>query len=231
MTERPILFSAPMVRAILENRKTQTRRIVSDKARIGYPHHEIEKADEVSFTAGSLSFTWDCPYGAPGDHLWVREVFGIHDGDYGTVLRWRADQASVWVGARGPHGESEDFILGGPVEDPPVIRRWKPSIHMPRWASRITLEVTGVRVERLRDISEADAKAEGCEDLTMDQEAIDALANDLTEANALALALGPGTFTAKCEFMDLWQSINGADSWANNPWVWVVEFRRLETIQ
>jgi len=185
--ERPILFSAQMVRAILQGRKTQTRRIVK-----GLPYAPLAFAE---FTAADPSGFWGfghannpihcihCPYGETGDRLWVRETHC----KYGGGFIYRADYGNLTPISDG---------VGGP---------WKPSIHMPRVASRIALEITGVRVERLDDISEADAIAEGCQ-----------------------CAGVPASLTNRGAFAKLWESINGPESWAANPLVWVVEFRRCE---
>jgi hypothetical protein len=188
MRERPILFSAPMVRAILDGTKTQTRRVVKPAPMMVTDH----KTAVWEGPADSLLKLLDgagrhCPYGQPGDRLWVREAFAFCLADkFGPTpdsVIYRADEGNAdW-----PHG-------------------WKPSIHMPRCASRITLEVTAVRVERLNDISEKDAWAEGCEGFD----------DDVT-----------GGKSGYLEFAELWESINGPGSWDANPWVWVVEFRKL----
>jgi hypothetical protein len=185
MIERPILFSAPMVRALLDGSKTQTRRVVkptpewigqsgvlSYRGRVGLPH--------------AL-----CPYGQPGDRLWVRETHM----DLGACYLYRADAAA----------EQERAIVA-------PRQPWRPAIHMPRAASRITLEITGVRVERLQDISEDDALAEGCSSTAIVHED----GEDYT-----------GHYASE-EYQDLWESINGPGSWEANPWVWVVEFKRLD---
>lgn len=195
MKERPILFSAPMVRAILDGRKTQTRRVVKPQ-----PHdtHEIEcgiyhptvidrhgeeDAGPPIFGAYSMDGEWGCkcPYGQPGDRLWVREAFGTCD-SYVPHVFYRAD------------GEAPNHDF-----------KWKPSIHMPRWASRVTLEIVSVRVERLQGINRGDAMAEGCPFPNMARET------------------DPRTW-----FVDLLESINGAGSWEANPWVWVIEFKRVQ---
>lgn len=168
MKERPIILSGPMVRAILAGAKTQTRRVVKPQA------------------MGQWGPVVPCPYGRPGDRLWVREAWRpVHGGYSDLGARYRADF------------ERDQTV-------------WRPSIHMPRWASRITLEVTGVRVERLQDISEADAQAEGSFEWAAEQ---DTPVRDLDEARLV--------------YLQLWQSINGPASWDADPWVWVVEFRRL----
>lgn len=196
MKERPILFSAPMVRAILDGRKTQTRRPV--KGASGQPY------------TGDVTNFGTCKFGQPGDRLWVREAWGItnmtrlNDGARHDQVTYRAGKLvhrsediptpidfSNW-----PTSWADDFI--------PDNKKWRPSIHMPRWASRITLEITGVRVERLQDISERDAWAEGCEGFDDDVS---------------------GGKSGYSEFAELWESINGPGSWDANPWVWVVEFK------
>jgi hypothetical protein len=216
--ERPILFSAAMVRAILEGSKTQTRRIIKPQPRcngmiLNARAGEILCEDDYLPPAAVL---WDvgkhrvtvcdldgslqlcCPYGVIGDTLWVRETWGMINpfGEfYDTSLR---GLTGVPEGCRIIY-RAGTLTTGGASPVDPV---WRPSIHMPRWASRITLEVTGVRVERLKNISEADAIAEGCKERE--------------------------TITARGEYEALWESINGAGSWAANPWVWVVEFRRVQ---
>jgi len=181
MKERPILFSAPMVRAILAGQKTQTRRVMKKlpPQKFGCSHSikDCIFGKGWSFNDARGNCACDgvrCPYGEPGDRLWVRETWAHA---IGGGFHYKAD-----------YGHS-DWL-------------WKPSIHMPRRASRITLEVAGVRVERLQDISEADAYAEGVE------------------------ATEYGQFPAPSAFKYLWESINGPESWISNPWVWVVEFKK-----
>ena len=192
MKERPILFSAPMVRALLAGTKTQTRRVF--KLPRGCSWYEAlggEAAGQVQDDEGPGWWHVEeqrCPYGEPGDRLWVRET-------------WAPRTLGAWT-------EMEKLMkpLYRADEDRPEWKRiWRPSIHMPRWASRITLEITGVRVERLQDISEADAVAEGVK-------------------NSLHL---PGGRSAKENFAHLWWTINGEESWEADPWVWVLEFKRL----
>lgn len=183
MSEHPILFSGSMVRALLDGSKTQTRRVVKGVA--------LEWLGPDGFTPEFVASPENhlCPYGQPGDRLWVREAFMHEPADY----CW---QASVSIPSRPASTVYRaDFPNSQPGEG------WKPSIHMPRKLSRITLEITGVRVERLQDISDTDARAEGM---------------PATVANS-----------PRVWFASLWQSINGAESWDANPWVWVVEFRRL----
>ena len=189
MRERPILFSAPMVRAILAGTKTQTRRAIKAPG-IFVSSGAINGHGVVSMTDAGIREV-RCPYGQPGDRLWVREA-------------WKVDLNHRFYRADGDPG--------GPVP-------WTPSIHMPRWASRITLEVTGVRVERPQDISEADAKAEG----------VHRCLDGLWSGGAWKHLRRPNCYADPCNaFCDLWASINGPGSWDANPWVWVVEFRRVE---
>jgi hypothetical protein len=194
--ERPILFSGPMVRAILAGRKTQTRRIVRPR--------QVHEGINIYYVPKT------CPYGRAGDLLWVRETWApvsTFDPSPETGALYRAD----------PMYDGIDQF------DWP----WKPSIHMPRWASRITLEVTGVRVERLNDISEEDAIAEGCQETYCSPE-LTAECEPGTPQRELAELLEGGWITAKGNFSFLWNEINGPGSWAANPWVWVVEFRRVK---
>jgi hypothetical protein len=208
--ERPILFSAPMVRAILDGSKTQTRRVVKWPA-WAQPHPEVFARDlrdgqEVWYVPGDdqPSKVMRCPYGQPGDRLWVRETF-LHvtkmenecfvvdgDGNYVEETWYRADQKAY---SYHPDGSEES------TENIP----WKPSIHMPRWASRITLEITGVRVEHLQDISDEDSLSEG--------------------VYPTSTGLYPGS--PRAAYQKLWEQLHGLGSWDANPWVWVVEFRRL----
>lgn len=204
MKERPILFSGPMVLAILEERKTQTRRIVKEPVL-----STAYKDNELNFKIGERYIK--CPYGQVGDRLWVRETFryisytegydsgvdqgGGHDwGDGYSFVQYKSDSFIFRYELL-----EEDYL-----KTSPVIDRWYPSIHMPRWASRILLEITDIRVERLKDITEEDAKAEGIEN----------------KSNHFHLACTQ-------DFKRLWESINGLGSWYMNPWVWVVEFRRI----
>lgn len=201
MKERPILFNAPMVRAILDGTKTQTRRVVK-----GGPLQWLVGAKfDPAFVADPGNYL--CPYGQPGDRLWVRENFCPiypQDPTYNGGRPIEYDYAATYQ-----HGNRLGDTLG-------IKKRWKPSIHMPRWASRITLEITGVRVERLQDISEADAIAEG---VGLNAGAI-GVPTTGESPQPMAIAL----------YQDLWQSINGPDSWTANPWVWAVEFKRIDEI-
>jgi hypothetical protein len=194
MKERPILFSGPMVRALLAGTKTQTRRIVKARDLEWMDVHQgLREPDNAE----------RCPYGQPGgDRLYVRET-------------WAAPHAYDHLPPRLIPQDSR--IHYAATEDRGGLL-WRPSIHMPRWASRITLEVTGVRVERLQDINEADARAEGITD--------GGCLNCGEPEPCNCAAPQPD---ARDAFVHLWMSINGPDSWAANPLVWVVEFKPVAT--
>jgi len=224
MTERPILFSAEMVRAILDGRKTQTRRIVKPQptgATSWLPHIEASGfyPDKISAKPERLV----CKYGQSGDQLWVRETWA--KGETAGVARYRATDP-----------QCDDTTSG---------LRWRPSIHMPRWASRITLRITDIRVERLQDISEDDARAEGCEarpfpgpwwqgyrDLgdgkLFHQQAVGETPPDwMIEPKKM-----PPTpwldRSARDNFRSIWMGLHGPDAWEANPWVWVISFERVK---
>lgn len=196
MKERPVLFNAEMVRAILDGRKTQTRRILVTRPtnhydgftfEAGKHHPHIVRGGVTLVSSEGIS----CPFGQVGDRLWVRETFRLFDkyqecGCSDFPCNCPSHGAPIY---RASHNDCED--------------KWTPSIHMPRTACRLVLEITGVRVERLRSMSQQDARAEG-----------------------VIAASGP--MEAGLAFRQLWESIYGADSWQANPWVWVIEFKRLE---
>ena len=192
--ERPILFSGPMIRAILAGAKTQTRRVVKPQSAI--LTDEMARALGVQPPAQQNPPVIRCPYGVPGDRLWVRETFAwLSDG---TGCPDDAD--GVLYRATDPGWDDEKTGL-----------RWRPSIFMPWAASRILLEITDVRVERLQEISEADARAEG-----------------VTPTFPIYGDCGGFEHEGHRDaFIRLWESINGAGSWDANPWVWVVSFRQI----
>lgn len=217
-----------MVRAILGGSKTQTRRVVKGDATAermdsffttfganGYmffgPEHEATFPSREAFRAWAKKtypeVQWTiCPFGKPGDRLWVRETFDPilpQDPNYNGGRPIEYDYAATYT-----HGDRLGDKLG-------IKKRWKPSIHMPRDASRITLEITGVRVERLNDISEADAIAEGIV--------------SAGDGNGFQLAdTSHYMGTARDSYASLWEHINGAGSYDKNPFVWVIEFKRIE---
>ena len=240
MKERPILFSGAMVRALLAGTKTQTRRvvkgikhfpewgravgIVGGAWRYGSPAglglsdrgdcwSAVLDEDHLRRMCTTEAYGWGagagCPYGQPGDRLWVRET-------------WYCDDYRV---QRGPYLKPDDMATDEARKDGTLIYRassgdrpyeaeqpvWRPAIHMPRWASRITLEVTCVRVERLQDISAADALAEGV--------------NVHPDHHGKPRT---SIYSPVQAYRDLWEQINGPDSWDANPWVWCVSFRRID---
>lgn len=212
--ERGIIMSAPMVKAILEGRKTMTRRVCRKQGGsfLGY----IRERMTYWFKAEPRSFEIKCPYGQPGDKLWVREtwrVVGWHEGEpllieYKDGFRQEeCSEEEEWY-FRMIEQCSDDCEKAGELLDENGIykceqgvpTRWRPSIHMPRWASRITLEITNVRVERVQEITPADCIAEGSE-------------NDLPMWRSFSM---------------LWDSLHKKENqWVDNPFVWVIEFRRV----
>ena len=204
MTERPILFSTAMVRAILAGRKKVTRRVM----KVQPPANAVVTVERYSPIVSNrrgedwygpeiFGAHWDddekglrCPYGAPGDLLWVRETWAQYPSELNP------EPCDAWYKATS--------------NGPPQPFKWRPSIHMPRWASRITLRITDVRVERLQDIWEDDARAEGCEPVGWIDE---------TDVGMSSYREG---------FPRLWNRINGPGTWEANPWVWVIGFERVK---
>lgn len=213
--ERPILFSTPMVQAIMAGRKTMTRRLVkpqpADDTEIAFmPNEPLNWQGEwcpyMWMTEEGESVAKHCPYGQPGDLLWVREKFTIIGSDIvrggeGEILE--ENHIYCFKGQKLPHIEN--------------LYKWKPSIHLPKAAARIWLEVINVRAERLQDITEEDAIAEGVEQ-NRDGSWHDYIATDRLWQDA-----------AKPSFISLWMKINGDESWKANSWVWVVSFKIIST--
>ncbi|QAA74173.1 ASCH domain-containing protein [Klebsiella variicola] len=221
MTERGMIFNADMVRAILDGRKTQTRRIMKlqpkpSKSRPGdfwFSSKKLESMVHVSDLAPGNSPIADyhlfiqehcCPFGAVGDRIWVRETWAEAGASAPDLKLYRANY---------PEHVPSIYENVPPAEE----IRWTPSIHMPRTASRILLEITGVRVERLNAISEEDARAEGI---------IDGGCLNCGEPEPCGCANPEPDATDA--FAYLWQSIYGQENWNANPWVWVIEFKRVE---
>ena len=214
MKERPILFSGPMVRAILDGRKMQTRRVVKRQRDMEFDEKDPHFGPYwLPYVYGEDSIKVPCPYGNPGDRLWVREQCRAEELKSGLDgVRYAADDTFISIeNSQEASDRWCDLFFYAGKRGANV-----PSIHMPRWASRINLEVTGVRVERLQDISEADAKAEGAQQIEFDTGKSYGDGFPITEGSYV---LG---------YHDVWESINGPGSWAANPWVWVVEFKRVE---
>ena len=224
MKERPMIFNAEMVRAILDGRKTQTRRIIKvqpESNQFGLlrisdstKRNDIGKyhwAESNATGTHARSKLFSCPFGEVGDRIWVRETWADVNHEGCPAVAYRAD------------GEVRDLHEDdGDEQDPNLEKywfanwypdlisgtegKWTPSIHMPRWASRITLEITGVRVERLQAITLGDiCKEIGCG----------------------LYDFRPATYGFQV-WEELWKSIYGAENWQANPWVWVIEFRRIE---
>lgn len=213
--ERPILFNAPMVRAVIDGSKTQTRRIMKPQPTLcadgkghQWPSSVFQTMVDVEGPTGFQGVGCEgmpadaSPYGSHRDRLWVREAVA----DIGPRLTYRADVDD------GAHCK---------------VKKWTPSIHMPRWASRILLEIVNVRVERLNNISEVDAIAEGI----IENEGMRPTDPRLQRFWRDYRLSGDGTFCVRdpiASYRSLWESINGPGSWGTNPWVWVVEFKRVD---
>lgn len=247
MKERPIIFNAPMVRALLAGKKTQTRRVVK------LPHQNplgqwgpitmggpgggrTSEGNEVpahgcighSRTGEIISY----PNGQIGDQLWVREAYSGPYECTGAPPRewWSGVPIWYWADGNPEHGD---------------WTKPKPGMHMPRWASRITLEITDVRVQRLQDISEADARAEGCEaspfpgpcwqgyrkaedGYLLQQQAVGKVPPDWMFEPRPMRPVKHLDISAIAEYRLLWAAINGHDSWDKNPWVWAISFERVK---
>ena len=220
MKERGMIFNGEMVRAILDGRKTQTRRPIKWKQTRFTEIGEREDGSKWPWSEDAehaCDFWHPCPFGAVGDRIWVRETFQGPLFDYDLMDSYCKDPTPF---------EKPEFCVykadGVPAPefydaDDELHCCWRPSIHMPRWASRILLEITDVRVERLNAISEEDARAEGI---------IDGGCLNCGEPEPCGCANPEPDATDA--FAYLWQSIYGQDNWNANPWVWVIEFKRVE---
>lgn len=230
MKERPILFSGEMVKAILEGRKTQTRRIMRPqpipwdkeveeawwskryKTKFWWSCNDARSMIQIDELNGSLAGC-GCPYGYKGSKLWVRETWqAVHfekDFETGIVDDLHHANHIPRLSNDGYWAACYEAEKKWPLDSEERGFPWRPSIHMPRWASRILLEIVSVRVERLQDISEEDAIAEGV--LNSEKPLIE----------------GGKNLTVMAGFIDLWESLNGPGSWEKNPWVWRIEFKRV----
>ncbi len=214
-TEKPILFSGPMVKAILEGRKTQTRRVVKDVSEYACLTGDCDHSKQVECDAFMSLLS---PYGIFCDKLWVKETWRPVDHDFAMekrkecpgawLVQYRSDNANVWGCPDYDDRKKLAKKFGTANTAGGCDSKWRPSIFMPRWASRITLEITGVRVERVQEISESDAKAEGVE-----------------ASKAVEMKNGDPCYSTPYQI--LWNQINGTGSWESNPWVWVIEFKKL----
>ncbi|HIB4626962.1 TPA: hypothetical protein ACWW5D_003333 [Klebsiella pneumoniae] len=228
MKERGMIFNGEMVRAILDGRKTQTRRPIKWKQTRFTEIGEREDGSKWPWsedTERACDFWHPCPFGAVGDRIWVREAYRF-PASLDDVSPTGVGEMAVATGYRKPWaptfyeftGTFSDGWKG--FETPPKVSdagKLRPSIHMPRWASRILLEITDVRVERLNTISEEDARSEGI---------IDGGCLNCGEAEPCGCANPEPDATDA--FTYLWQSIYGQESWNANPWVWVISFKRVE---
>lgn len=259
MRERGLLFSAPMVLALRDEIKTQTRRLVNPRVYIEEYASDMPGSIVVGVTHQSSpefaekAMEWlPCPYGVVGDRLWVRETWASA---VAPVVAYRADgECGAWMGD-GDGGGGRIWCRHGGVVGPEWNRpytwrgdsyglgkfggRWRPSIHMPRWASRFTLEITDIRIERVQSISLADVLAEGVRPLVSeDRRPLVRLTGPYPVANYLSKGFMQLPFTeaaeaewARAHYASLWDSLNekrGAP-WCANPWVWVITFKRIES--
>lgn len=245
MKERPILFSGPMIRAILKNEKVQTRRVCKqadfsrgmhigglwaksvhparDSGWIAWDGLYADRPEMAEQTKQLYQMGFQCPYGQSGDRLWVRETFVIESNHYtasateyppsfadGRPTHWHHDDedGDWWEQCHYRATDPEPALHYNDFEDPHC--RWRPSIFMPRWASRLNLEIVSIKVERVQDISEEDAWAEGVGDI----------------ARTLPYS---GDDLGRVAFSGVWEGINGKRgySWESNPWVWAITFKRI----
>lgn len=228
MNEHPILFTPEMVRAIFDGRKTQTRRVIKPQPNpdiTKIDRHGIEYPGDPVFGFATEDEGWKCPYGTPGDRLWVRETWQ-------ELQKWKSTDRMNGRGLLDIDREYIGFVYRADGEQ---SYKWRPSIHMPRRASRITLEVVDVRVERVQDISIDDVFAEGTRIPTNAKNGNVLI--DLTSDKSPCPYLPPGELKyipadviIRAHFAALWDSINAKRGfgWDVNPWVWVVEFERVE---
>lgn len=231
MKERGMIFNGEMVRALLSGRKTQTRRRMKVQPSEGFtpmnmalePDYKarwytpgivdkegyLQPASKEVFGVANENEGYSCPFGAVGDRIWVREAFRVHSRatDVATLV-YKASERNSWT-------EQTHRVPVAVCNKPATPEKWTPSLHMPRWASRILLEITDVRVERLNSISQEDAQAEGLE--------LTGWRPTYSDPDS-----GGEVITPYDNFAELWSSIYGDESWQANPWVWVIEFKRVE---
>lgn len=228
MKERGIIFSAPMVRAILDGTKTQTRRIVKfprwmitdwerDKAA-----WDFNRGLSVGLFSEGRLYREMRRYADVGDRIWVRETWAVRGNEDGHPVRADYSLCEFEEADRFYCADCKPTNYGmWEMPDGSVFEGWRPSIYMPRWASRITLEVTDVRVQRLQDISVEDAKAEG----------VSGYVNGHGHVSDAELLVEPGyrhPHFYRRGFEDVWDSIHGDGSWDANPWVWAISFKRID---
>ncbi|AYH00826.1 hypothetical protein C5E26_07680 [Pectobacterium parmentieri] len=228
MKERGIIFNGEMVRATLSGQKTQTRRVVKSQ-----PDEDGLARLRGGPWMDTSERVYRCPFGEVGDRLYVRETWGVVShafDDDGFMISWTPDRPATaihempfgkgYYSGHAIYAADGAFTWGDDDGHEDGRSCWKPSIHMPRAASRILLEITDVRVERLNDISEEDCWAEG----------IDAVDGRFENAEIIDMARKTGCCIddAKPMFALLWQSIYGEESWQANPWCWTITFKRIE---
>ncbi|HBR0482766.1 morphogenetic protein [Klebsiella pneumoniae] len=227
MKERGMIFNGEMVRALLSGRKTQTRRIIKD-CTVGRDQIskfiQIEKKFIGCYPEDVPELIRECcPYGIPGDRIWVREAFRVHSRatDVATLV-YKASERNSWT-------EQTHRVPVAVCNKPATPEKWTPSLHMPRWASRILLEITDVRVERLNAISPEDAESEGLERTNFTGFGDEPGLPSYPEPDVYFDPLKKQWKEYPPEaFAGLWESIYGEGSWLANPWVWVIEFKRVE---
>ncbi|HIF0960481.1 TPA: hypothetical protein ACXYR6_005471 [Klebsiella pneumoniae] len=243
MKERGMIFNGEMVRAILDGRKTQTRRPIKWKQTRFTEIGEREDGSKWPWSEDAehaCDFWHPCPFGAVGDRIWVREAYRF-PASLDDVSPTGVGEMAVATGYRKPWaptfyeftGTFSDGWKG--FETPPKVSdagKLRPSIHMPRWASRILLEITDVRVERLNAISEEDAQREGVHTEVWDQTVV---ASNYAARDEFFQFWSEGmphyvemNQLYRSSFRSLWEFIYGAENWLANPWVWVIEFKRVE---
>ena len=228
MKSRGMIFNAEMVRAILDGTKTQTRRIIKLQPHAGVRPSVFVKSGFEDAHGNELV----CPFGQPGDRIWVRETWAMLGNEDRCPIDWnenvvkdngpdaaRIYRASCTQGDYGLWQIPDDADWKPHTDSLQYDGAWTPSIHMPRWASRITLEITNVGVQRLQSISQNDAAREGLVRLP---------ASGRYCINQGDQYFGGTSHDAREVFSWLWSSIYGAESWQANPWVWVIEFRRVD---
>ncbi|WLP22594.1 hypothetical protein Q8726_03885 [Raoultella ornithinolytica] len=230
MKERGMIFNGEMVRAILDGRKTQTRRPIKWRQTRATEIAEREDGSKWPWsedTENVCDYWHPCPFGNVGDRLWVRETFACLGNEDGCAIDWNdnlvkgggPESARIYrasceqkPGNYGLWSIPDDAFWKPHTDEMQFEGAWVPSIHMPRWASRITLEITDVRVERLNSISQEDAQAEGLE--------LTGWRPTYSDPDS-----GGEVMTPYDNFAELWSSIYGDESWQANPWVWVIEFK------